>query len=250
MSDEELSTFDINLQKKKKKKKTTFDPEAVAVDEMKTVEAVTGDNTELAAEQKDSLGDVDLDFSNLQKKKKKKKATDSEISDTLQKMNISDNSQPQGTGSTETAETNEADMDFSLDLNVKKKKKKKATTAVDDLEEADDAGENVMSGGQAWEDTDRDYTYDELLKRVFDIMHEKNPDMVAGEKKRFVMRLPQVMRVGTKKTSLTNFAEICKMLHRQPKHLLAFLLAELGTSGSLDGNSQLIIKGRFSTETN
>jgi hypothetical protein len=30
-----------------------------------------------------------------------------------------------------------------------------------------------------------------------------------------------------------------------PKHLLDFLLAELGTSGSVDGNSQLIIKGRF-----
>jgi len=76
-------------------------------------------------------------------------------------------------------------------------------------------------------------------------MREKNPDMVAGEKKRFVMKPPQVMRVGTKKSSFSNFAEICKMLHRQPKHLLAFLLAELGTSGSLDGNSQLIIKGRF-----
>lgn len=37
---------------------------------------------------------------------------------------------------------------------------------------------------------------------------------------------------------------ICR-LHRQPKHLLDFLLAELGTSGSVDGNSQLIIKGRF-----
>lgn len=34
-------------------------------------------------------------------------------------------------------------------------------------------------------------------------------------------------------------------MHRQPKHLLDFLLAELGTSGSVDGNSQLIIKGRF-----
>lgn len=65
-------------------------------------------------------------------------------------------------------------------------------------------------------------------------------------------------------------------LHRQPKHLLAFLLAELGTryfliycgqhqrkdlfahcyeslifllfsiySGSIDGNNQLVIKGRF-----
>jgi translation initiation factor 2 subunit 2 len=35
-------------------------------------------------------------------------------------------------------------------------------------------------------------------------------------------------------------------LRRQEKHLLAFLLAELGTSGSLDSNNQLTIKGRFS----
>lgn len=34
-------------------------------------------------------------------------------------------------------------------------------------------------------------------------------------------------------------------LHRQPKHVQAFLLAELGTSGSVDANNQLIIKGRF-----
>ena len=39
--------------------------------------------------------------------------------------------------------------------------------------------------------------------------------------------------------------QICKTLHRQPKHLLDFFLAELVTSGSVDGNSQLIIKGRF-----
>ncbi|KAG8311772.1 eukaryotic translation initiation factor 2 [Homalodisca vitripennis] len=76
-------------------------------------------------------------------------------------------------------------------------------------------------------------------------MRDKNPDMVAGKKQKFVMRPPQVVRIGTKKTSFANFTEICKTLHRQPKHLLDFLLAELGTSGSVDGNSQLIIKGRF-----
>lgn len=51
----------------------------------------------------------------------------------------------------------------------------------------------------------------QLLKRVFDIMREKNPDMVAGEKKRIIMKPPQVMRVGTKKSSFSNFVEICKM---------------------------------------
>ena len=34
-------------------------------------------------------------------------------------------------------------------------------------------------------------------------------------------------------------------LHRQPKHLLAFLFAELGTTGALDGSSQLVMKGKF-----
>ncbi len=29
------------------------------------------------------------------------------------------------------------------------------------------------------------------------------------------------------------------------QHLLAFLFAELGTSGAIDGNNQLIMKGRF-----
>ena len=34
-------------------------------------------------------------------------------------------------------------------------------------------------------DSDRDYSYEELLQRVFGIMRDKNPEMVAGEKKKF-----------------------------------------------------------------
>ena len=59
--------------------------------------------------------------------------------------------------------------------------------------------------------SDRDYSYDELLQRVFGIMRDRNPDMVAGEKKKFVMRPPQVVKVGTKKTAFVNFTEIAKM---------------------------------------
>ena len=51
----------------------------------------------------------------------------------------------------------------------------------------------------------------QLLNRVFDIMREKNPDIVAGEKKRFIMKPPQIMRVGTKKSAFANFADICRM---------------------------------------
>ena len=34
-------------------------------------------------------------------------------------------------------------------------------------------------------------------------------------------------------------------MHRPPDHVMAFLLAELGTSGSLDGQQRLVVKGRF-----
>merc|ERR1719318_2223947 len=122
----------------------------------------------------------------------------------------------------------EEDMDLDLDSFGTKKKN-----------EGDDPNTDP------WKDSDRDYQYDELLQRVFGIMRDKNPEMVAGEKKKFVMRPPQVARVGSKKTAFANFTEIAKMLHRQPKHLLAFLFAELGTSGAIDGSNQLIMKGRF-----
>lgn len=34
-------------------------------------------------------------------------------------------------------------------------------------------------------------------------------------------------------------------LHRQPEHVIQFLFTELGTTGSVDGAQQLIIKGRW-----
>lgn len=245
MADEDI--FDPSL-KKKKKKKTTFDPDAsgdvdkpkdsAAVDDMPADDAVS--------EEKAVAQDVtfDDDFS-LTKKKKKKKAFDlNEISAALptEEQPAVDETEQSETTAAGLMDVNDTSMDFSLSS---KKKKKKKVIVDDGDEEKPEEGEDSKTNDQTWGDTDRDYTYDELLKRVFDIMREKNPDMVAGEKKRFVMKPPQVMRVGTKKSSFSNFSEICKMLHRQPKHLLAFLLAELGTSGSIDGNSQLIIKGRF-----
>lgn len=42
-------------------------------------------------------------------------------------------------------------------------------------------------------------------------MREKNPTMVGGQKKKLVMKPPQVVRVGAKKTSFVNFTDICKM---------------------------------------
>lgn len=86
--------------------------------------------------------------------------------------------------------------------------------------------DNLIDAKQEWSD----YTYDQLLDMVFEIMRVRNPDMVAGEKKKFVMKPPQVARAGSKKTAFTNFIEICRLLKRDSKHVLNFLLAELGTT--------------------
>merc|ERR1711864_4790 len=141
----------------------------------------------------------------------------------------------------------EEDLDLDSFGTKKKKKKKKKDLDLEELDNEDEDKENDggVDSSDPWTGSDRDYSYDELLQRVFGIMRDKNPEMVAGEKKKFIMRPPQVVRVGSKKTAFANFSEIAKMLHRQPKHLLAFLFAELGTSGAVDGSNQLIMKGRF-----
>jgi translation initiation factor 2 subunit 2 len=253
---EDEGIFDPMLKKKKKKKKTPFDLDAAQGEgeESSQTQNEAPAPTENGEKEKSvdkAVDDIimDDDFSSMSKKKKRRKKPfdladlDEALPKTEEKPEpVEDKTEDFGGG-----DFGDEDMDFSL---PSKKKKKKKVQIFEDGGKEDDIGEEQTSNrpkskGVAWEDSDRDYTYDELLKRVFDIMREKNPDMVAGEKKRFVMKPPQVMRVGTKKSSFSNFAEICKMLHRQPKHLLAFLLAELGTSGSVDGNNQLIIKGRF-----
>jgi len=207
-----------------------------------------------------------LDFG---KKKKKKKAKEDllkedqpeQVVSAIQPVTDKENQQSGQEGGETTATTGETGGGDDGELDFGKKKKNKPKVKFDDdqnevieffdpnqdpnrkKEEQKLLSESDGSG--LWQGTERDYTYDELLTRVFNIMREKNPDMITGEKRKFVMKPPQVNRVGTKKTSFSNFADICKLLRRQEKHLLNFLLVELGTSGSLDIQKQLTIKGKF-----
>jgi len=266
---EEDAVFDPSLKKKKKKKKT-FDLDAAMETQTENTTdtaEVADDNKEIAEKEEDDLdlesfgkkkkkkkkvvefdgeekgaedagekevaGEDDIDLESFGKKKKKKKTRDPMDMEELE----------------EALPDDDGDDPLDLDSFGKKKKKKrpKGLTPTGDID-ADDINEGENKENESsdpWAQDDRDYTYDELLQRVFGIMRDKNPEMVAGEKKKFVMRPPQVVRVGTKKTAFVNFTEIAKMLHRQPKHLLAFLSAELGTVGAVDGNNQLIMKGRF-----
>uniref|UniRef100_A0A1A9ZG19 Eukaryotic translation initiation factor 2 subunit 2 n=1 Tax=Glossina pallidipes TaxID=7398 RepID=A0A1A9ZG19_GLOPL len=231
---------------RKKKKKKTFDLDAglaFDVDDSKKEENIEEPSGEAAANEFDD--NLDLESFGKKKKKKKKPFNLEEIENALPKENIERINEP-------CAEPEDDDINLDMDFSMAKKKKKIRKKEIDELiadkkeeEDKSEDKENVDDNSSTWAGSDRDYTYDELLKRVFEIILDKNPEMAGGRKPKFVMRPPQVLRVGTKKTSFANFMDIARTLHRLPKHLLDFLLAELGTSGSMDGNQQLIIKGRF-----
>ncbi|CAM6113907.1 unnamed protein product [Calypogeia fissa] len=194
-------------------------------------------------------------FDPMKKKKKKKKDRVAEDLESEAMENVSEKLESLSLPSTA------GDGLDSTFAGLKKKKKKKpvdgeleeetldetAETNGEEVVEEDDDEEAegiVLEARFSWEGTDRDYKYDELLGRVFNILRENNPEL-AGEKRRTIMRPPQVLREGTKKTVFVNFMDLCKTMHRQPEHVMAFLLAELGTSGSLDGQQRLVVKGRF-----
>jgi len=240
---EEDAIFDPSLKKKKKKKKT-FDIDAALADGDGEVTSTSpGAPAEPATMPKEIIDDDDLELDLKKKKKKKKVFNMDDLEGALPDKEDGDNN----VGGNDDAGLDD-NFDLELDFTKAKKKKKKKKVLdelIADTDEKQEDKENVDESSNQWMSSDKDYPYEFLLERVFEIMRNKNPDMVAGKKQKFVMKPPQVVRIGTKKTSFANFNEICITLHRQPKHLLDFLLAELGTSGSVDGNSQLIIKGRF-----
>jgi translation initiation factor 2 subunit 2 len=68
---------------------------------------------------------------------------------------------------------------------------------------------------------------------------------LAGERKKYTIIPPSIHREGTKKTLFANLNEICRRMDRSPDHVIQFLFAELGSTGSTDAAERLIIKGRF-----
>jgi translation initiation factor 2 subunit 2 len=167
-------------------------------------------------------------------------------------------------------EAEDADMAALLDLSTKKKKKKKkkegdaavappvsggtetggtTTTSTGLSAEAMAAQQQLLLEQDAAQDFDdpndtkANYTYENLLDRVVELLTVNNPDLV--EKKRTRIKPPQLQPVGSRKTLWVNFQEICTMMQRDPQHVYSFLMAELGTQGSIDGNQRLVIRGRY-----
>lgn len=212
--DDFKAMFPDGLKKKKKKKDIPMD----------LGEDGPGASTAAAA----PAATEDLDFSDIKKKKKstRKKAME----------------------------------DFEKELNEAKAKDEAEEAEADDgehlneLDEADlgddpfarnEAPAGIDSGTEPWLGSDRDYTYPELLTRFYASLHAANPSLLTSTGKRYTIAPPQILREGVRKSIFANVADICKRMHRQPEHVISFLFAEMGTTGSVDGSGRLVIKGRF-----
>ncbi|CAG9999510.1 unnamed protein product [Clonostachys byssicola] len=260
---------DQELPDRKARKSVTFTPEQIVVgadgsvtmanlpDETKDTAESHAPRTPLLSAALESFTDADskaqagdappaeeggLDLSLLKKKKKKKVKTED----------------AEGDADAAPAE------DGGLDLTMKKKKKKKKDTAAEDdefaaklkqleVEDKEEATEEVAAddgdmdvGTGIWShDETKTINYSLLLNRFFSQLSQKNPDHALSGTKSYKIPPPQCMREGNRKTVFANIADICKRMKRSEEHVTAYLFAELGTNGSVDGSRRLVIKGRF-----
>ncbi len=74
---------------------------------------------------------------------------------------------------------------------------------------------------------------DEEYKKLLESAKSELPEEISKHE-RFEVPEPDVMIEG-KSTIVRNFIDIAESINREPEHLLAFLLKELGTPGNLEG---------------
>jgi len=217
---------------------------SVAFSEGSVIMDTNGQVTESSETEKPADKEVDevTDmFKGLAKKKKSKKSKDTE-------------------GEGEEA-AGDAEFDPSALKKKKKSKSKKADTGDFEAKLAE-AGVSEEAGEQAEEevvpegdleagtgiwahDATQTIPYSLLVSRFFSLIQSHHPDLLSSGTKSYKIPPPQCLREGNRRTVFANIADICKRMKRSDDHVMQFLFAELGTSGSVDGSRRLIIKGRF-----
>ncbi|KAK2681273.1 Translation initiation factor IF2/IF5 domain [Fusarium oxysporum f. sp. vasinfectum] len=133
------------------------------------------------------------------------------------------------------------DDDFTKQL---EKLELKEGEEVEEIPQEQEGDMNEGTGIWAHDET-KTIGYSMLLSRFFHQLTERNPDHTSPGTKSYKIPPPQCMREGNRKTVFANIADISKRMKRTEEHLTAYLFAELGTSGSVDGSRRLVIKGRF-----
>ena len=89
------------------------------------------------------------------------------------------------------------------------------------------------------------YPYIRMLQRAKKLARERNaePDM-PGESLINVVA-PKLQKDGPRKTVFTNFHDVCVSMARTEESVMDYLMKELSTTGNLDSNQCLILKGSY-----
>ncbi|PLB52718.1 translation initiation factor 2, beta subunit [Aspergillus steynii IBT 23096] len=197
--------------------------------------------TEAEAPADKSVDEVTEMFKGLSKKKKSKKPKESEGGE-------GDEASPA------------ADGEFDPTALKKKKKKPKKDTgdfeaklaeagataeAGEEKEEEVPEGDHEAGTGIWAHDASQAIPYSLLVSRFFSLIQSHHPDLLSSGAKSYKIPPPQCLREGNRRTIFANISDICKRMKRSDDHVMQFLFAELGTSGSVDGSRRLVIKGRF-----
>ena len=68
-----------------------------------------------------------------------------------------------------------------------------------------------------------------------------------NRQKNEIMKLPpaNVAKYGGRKSIFTNCKKICNKINRTVDHLFKVICSELSTDGSINGEQQIILKGKF-----
>ena len=140
----------------------------------------------------------------------------------------------------EEEELDKQDDDLDDVVLTKKKGGKKAKKKKEKEEESKNTEEKEESN-----ENEGKFTYDFLLKRIYNIMKVQNPNSSTVG-----LKLPtiQVSMVGNR-TCWMNFNDVAEALNRQAEHLFQYVLSELGSEGTIGGKNQATIKTRV-TQSN
>ena len=105
---------------------------------------------------------------------------------------------------------------------------------------------DFQAGTGIWShDSTQPIPYSLLASRFFSLVQSHHPDLLSSGTKSYKIPPPQCLREGNRRTIFANISDIAKRMKRSDDHVMQFLFAELGTSGSVDGAKRLVIKGRF-----
>jgi translation initiation factor 2 subunit 2 len=179
-------------------------------------------------------------FKGLSKKKKSSKKSKSAEADDEEAPAADGEFDPSALKKKKSSKKSKAPKDFEAKL---------AEAGVDGDDTPQEAVEEIpegdpIAGTGIWQhNATQVIPYALLASRFFSLIQSHHPDMLSGSSKSYKIPPPQCLREGSRKTMWANMSEICQRMKRSDEHVMQFLFAELGTSGSVDGSRRLVIKG-------